>query len=161
MKKIQAAILIAVVAGLLVLSGCDAVLEVFYPEFAYQSGENVISIYIGFNMYPNQLSGDNQYFVGRLVNSKSGTVVRSDPFWHWIEEKNNLYWHLEGNLDFYGVDDGDYQVEIWLEQNGDGEPGGANEPMVNATIGGMSTFAFPNTSASDGWLYGEAISPLY
>lgn len=166
MKKIQATFIILLVGGMLVLSGCDAILEVFYPEFAYESGENVISIWIEFDMYGDQLSSGNPYFAGQLIETKSSNVVRQkaiDPFWHLIGEKNSTYWHLEGNLDFYGVEDGEYEVLVWLEQSGDDKPYGANEPYVYAANGGdaVTTFSFPSDRASDGWLYGNAISPRY
>ena len=167
MKKIQTTFTILLVAGLLLLSGCDAILEVFYPEFAFdKGGNNVISIWTGFDMYPGQLSTGSQYIIARLLETGTDDVVREiaiDPFWHWIEEKNNLYWQLEGNLDFYGVEDGEYRVVVWLEQSGDDNPNGPNEPSVNAvnTADGSVYFSLPSADAPDGWLFGEAISPLY
>ena len=165
MKKIQATLYIILTAVLL-LSGCDAVLEAFYPEFAYSKGDdNVISIFAEFNLYPNQVYGKNQYLVGRVIEKKSDEVVRElrgGLAWHWVEQKNLLYWRVVGNLDIYGVEDGSYEVLVWLEQDGDGEPYGADEPWTYAKnkTNGTITFTFPDANAPGGWLDGEATAPL-
>lgn len=167
MKKRQAAIIVALIAALLALSGCaDAILEVFYPEFAPDSGgESVISIWVEFNMYEDQLSGTGQYVAGQLIDTTTSEVVFQagmDPFWHYIGDKYNPYWHIEGNLDFYGVKDGEYWVLVWLEQGGNNQPFGPGEPYKYAinVDSGNDTFVVPGKS-SDGWIFGDAISPLY
>ena len=167
MKKMQATLCIISAAAVLLLSGCDAVLEVFYPEFAYSKGDdNVISIFAEFNLYPNQVSGNNQYLVGRVIEKTSPDEVvrelRGGLTWHWVDQKNLLYWRVVGNLDIYGVKDGSYEVLVWLEQDGDGEPYGANEPWTYAKNenNGTITFTFPDANAPSGWLYGEATVPL-
>jgi len=164
-KQISAASIAAIVI-LLVFSGCDAVLEVFYPEFAYGKGDvSVISIWAQIDMYPGELSGSSQYIAGRVIDMDSSEVVRElgvEPRWNWIEEKNLIYWRLEGNLDFSGIEDGEYEIMVWLEQNGDGNPYGANEPYIYATnnADGSTTFFVPGDQSSDGWLFGEARVPL-
>ena len=152
-----------IIAVLIALSGCDAVLEAFYPEFATsKSGENVIGVTATFEMYPSEIVGKGQYIAGQLIDQKSGVVVQkvaAEPVWNWNDA---IFWSIEGNLDFYEVEDGEYEVLVWFEQDGDNAPYGVNEPTDYAVnSAGGTVFALPSKVASGGWLYGEAFIPLY
>ena len=153
---------------LLTLSGCNAILEVFYPEFAIgNTNENVISIWAEFYLYPEQLIGTGQYIAGQVIDTQSKTerVVQElgvEPTWHRVNEKNNEHWRLAGNLDFRGVENGDYKVRIWLEQNRDNifDPETERSIFAKADATGTIFFSFPSEKASNGWLYGEAMVSL-
>jgi len=166
MKKIQAALLLVAALTLLTLSGCDKILESFYPEFAQKA--NAISIWAEFKMYPSQIYGSNPYIAGRIYETADPlTIVRENfnqPIYDWIEDKTGLgYYSVNANLDFNDIADGDYRVLVWLEQNGDGLPYGVNEPSANATnlANSSETFSFPNAFGSEDWLYGEVSEPLH
>ncbi len=166
MKTIRFALLLPfIIAAFFAFTGCDAILEVFYPEFATTRGGN-ISIWAHFEMYPSEISSNNVYLYGQIIDTstKSGGVVQeteAEPVFYYVEEKSGTYWVVEGNLDFSNVEDGDYEVLVWLEQNGDDQPYGLNEPTEQAKLNGTggTIFSFPNTSSSDG-LYGEVFVPL-
>lgn len=163
MKSIRTAILICI--ALFALSSCDAVLEVFYPEFAAsKDGENVVSVRADFYIYETEITGSNPYIAGmvRDLNSSKEIKAYSEPSWYWNEDKSGTYWHIEGNIDFRDVPDGEYDVLIWFEQNGDREPGGENEPskLAMRSDDGSTIFTFPSSASSGGWLYGEVEFPL-
>lgn len=127
----------------------------------YEATTSAISIYIGFELYSDQIFAGNPYFVGRLIETESATVVcelGAEPTWSWIEEQSQAYWRLEANMDFTNVAGGVYEVLVWIEQDGDGTPYGSNEPYVYATgAGDVTTFS---VQADGSWLYGEAIFSL-
>jgi hypothetical protein len=166
MKKIRIALpLLVIITALFAFTGCDAILEVFYPEFATAKGGN-ISIWAQFEMQPSEISSNNVYIYGQIIDTstKSGGVVReleTEPVLYYVEEKSGSYWIVEGNLDFLDIEDGNYEVLVWLEQTGDDEPSGQNEPSEYAKRNdtGDTVFSFPGTSASE-WLYGEVFVPL-
>jgi len=164
MKTIRTAILITIV--LFTLSSCDAVLEIFYPEFASKGDGYAVSIRAEFNMYPDEVYGTGQYFAAQIIDLYTREVVRqvaAEPYFNWIEEKTAIYWRIEGNIDFYDVPDGEYEVLVWLEQDGDGEPYGPDELYMYATRYDSfqpNVFSLPEDADEYGWAYGEALLTL-
>lgn len=119
--------LAVVLVALITLSGCDAILEAFYPEFGDREGSNTIALQVEIAI-PGGDIGDPQ--IAAVVEDawdKEADPVQIQFVWptsYW-DENGNLV--LTAYIEFYGLegteaDPRDYQVFVWLEQNGDDRP---------------------------------------
>ena len=127
MKKI---IFILVIFAVLLFSGCDAMLEVFYPEFG---AKNVLAVEY---YYSSQDMIDNGYIIGNPLKIElyspgdspdgSSTPVRSVEI---FDEAS--YYH-----EFF-VPAGSYDIWIWQDNDDDGNLQNGNgfvlSPDINTT----------------------------
>lgn len=129
-------ILIAItVLTLALLSGCDAILEGFFPEFA---DTNSIDVYVQIN--------DTPVVVALIPYDDT-----DNPMADKIEKQT---WYSTGfNASFDGLPEGKYQIYVWYDQNSDGK---ANEGLARgyARILGSSVTNFIfDSSSTDGDFY--------
>jgi len=142
----------------LTLSGCDAILEAFYPEFGENfggSGGNNIRVFV--EVKPGIDPGDPQIAV-LLENRQTDEVSHIQtvwPFWNW-DESGDLF--LTANVEIFNVPDGEYRVVAWLERTtGDNAYNGfpdSDEPQREAewyppgSSEPTNSFYFPNESGN-------------
>jgi len=106
----------------LTLSGCDAILETFYPEFGQNLGEgggNNIRVFV--EVIPGIDTVDPQIAV-LLENRQTDEVSQIQtvwPFWNW-DESGELF--LTANVEIFNVPDGEYRVVAWLERTTGANP---------------------------------------
>jgi hypothetical protein len=122
MKKTKLLGFIAILV-VLTLSGCDAILETFYPDFGENfggGGGNNIRVFV--EVIPGNDTVDPQIGVmvvrEDLVEDNQQTdeiheVQTVWPFWNW-DEDGNLF--LTANVEFFNIPDGEYHVVAWLER---------------------------------------------
>jgi hypothetical protein len=118
MKKMKIYLGIAILALLLLLTGCDAILESMFPEFA-DTDTYTINVEVEleklFPLQPEtQLAG-----VVVPIDTPIGDItgMGATAFDPWF---NDWGGSLEGFLYFDGVLEGDYWVYVWIDYNGDG-----------------------------------------
>ena len=107
MKKI---IFILVILAVLLLSGCDEMLEFFYPDFAEEfNGNNVVDIEYDIGDYLHgHLDSSEQPLMMSIYNNEEGpgnTALGTINFY------DKTGW---GTFD---VDDGHYDIWIWNDAN--------------------------------------------
>ena len=177
MKKMRLFTIIVSLLVLLAFSGCDAILEAFYPEFtaggAAGGGENGISVWVEIQLPAEGLPADVDPKIGGILLNLNNDVfdeVFMYPEWNWDDAAAT--WSLSTNIDFYGVaGDEEYQVLVWLELNDDYEPNWGEEPQAfaewvtwddanKADIPMGPRFPFPNDEGLT-WLNGGAFVPFF
>lgn len=137
-----AAVAVLVVFG---LTGCDRVLEVFYPEFAPQESEFDLSIHTKIEVPGAGEFTEATAVVHDLDSDENYRQVQ--PIWYeYAGEKGTPAYFAEFYID--GIPSGAYRVEIFVDESGDyewdriDEPGtdllyvfeGAGEPVPSETI---------------------------
>jgi len=181
MKKIKLFGLVAILIVSFAFTGCDAILEAFYPEFRTNfggggDGGNNITIFV--EVIPGtDVEGDPQIAV--LVEDRwSGERITDAfvwPFWNWNQDGKLFF---TANVELFGIpgdadNPRDYRVVAWLENTIDGSgnwiANGSpdyDEPLRDAEWfpfdDGVSTpdFSFPN-EANTNWIYGEAFLEVF
>ncbi|MCF6335441.1 MAG: hypothetical protein L3J12_06845 [Spirochaetales bacterium] len=146
MKKI---ILILTVLAVLLFSGCDDMLEVFYPEFAdnFNGTNNIIAVEYYYNATDMLANGYNTLEPLKIEIYKSGeTPSNSTPF-DYIEVWGEYSYYYE-----FFVPQGDYDVWIW--QDSDVTPNGydSGDFILNDNINGITpTYSF--VGGDEYWYY--------
>jgi hypothetical protein len=175
MKKTR---IFAVIVSLLILlafSGCDAILEAFYPEFTAggkDGGDNGISIWVDIELPADGLPEDaDPKIAAILLNTDFDFFDEMYVFPEWNWDDGTATWILSASIDFYGVaSDEEYQILVWLEINDDYEPNWGEEPQAFAEwvlwddaakedIKMGPFFPFPNEENLN-WLNGYAFIPF-
>ncbi len=133
--------ILIVLSVLIVLSGCDAILEAIYPDYGDKStGDNEIIVNVKID--PSLADWDIQVW-GRVESANLGP---GDPGYFTTDQQvpvdfNN--YDSDGNpipeafFDFWGIpgdkdQPGEYRVTIWIDKNGNGFPD-FDEPQAVAT----------------------------
>jgi hypothetical protein len=139
MKKKSIVTLIVVLLALFAFSGCDPILEAFYPEFTAGGteggGENGISVYIEIELPPDGLGEESEPTIGAVLTKPVPAAEPGQPkpkpelvgeaqfvFPDWVWDDYSSTWILTAIFDFYGIGAGDYQVLTWLDLDGDYKP---------------------------------------
>ncbi|GEM_PF-4463162 len=154
--------LVLVFSALLVLSGCDAILEAMFPEFGdKQTGGNEVWIEVDIDPQLADWSGE---VWGKIESANLGP---GDPdyYMYTLSAPIDYQYDPQGNpvpkayLDFWGVPGSQdrprqYKVVVWIDQNGNQWPDW-DEPQAPATWNNFDendpnntwmddTFYFPN-----------------
>ncbi len=156
MKRIKIILGIAVLALLLILTGCDAILESMFPEFA-DPDTYMISVDVE---VPFSTSGFDTLppLAGVLVPSGTQkTVLAANPSLIIKSDVDTNYDKygtcIEGFLFFDDVAEGEYWVWVWVDLDKDGVCDSASEPTWQAFWwnwdAGYETFDFLVDSAQD------------
>jgi PKD repeat protein len=169
-------------------SGCDAILEAFYPDEtaggSQGGGENGISVWVEIEI-PAEGLGELEPIIGAVLVEPLEPGVQSEPtpvggtydnaefvIPDWTYDDVATTWILTASVDFYGLVDDDYQVLVWLETTGDYKPAPVfegTEPRATAIWVWWDeddmpqdkgdVFMFPNEFQAK-WLEGYAFIPL-
>ena len=188
MKKKSLITAIVALLALIAFTGCDPILEAFYPEFTAGGenggGDKGISVWVEVEV-PAEGLGDIDPIIGAVLVEPLAPGVQGEPTPvggnydgaafskpDWTYDDEAATWILSAALDFFNLADGDYQVLVWLETTGDYKPAPVfegTEPQATATwywwneAGEPSdegnVFMFPNTYQAK-WLEGYAFIPL-
>ena len=175
MKKIKLFGLIAVALLIFSLSGCDAILEAFHPEFGQRfnpdgGGGNNITIFVEVIPGENVVNPQIAVMVVDRFTDEWITDAFVWPFWNW-DESGNLF--FTANIELFNIPDGEYRVVSWLERTqddlgnwiGNGFPD-FDEPQRDAewepVAGGGpdNNFYFPN-EANTTWIEGFAFLEVF
>ena len=144
MKKI---ILILVIFAVLLFSGCDAMLEVFYPEFADDfDGNNVLWVDAYFSQFQIDIL-DN--YPNNPVRFEIYTDIQAPGSDNPVAY-TNVSVSAISSLTTIGKEfflaDGSYQIFIWQDNNGVGLTGGDNDvylnPIQNVTLVGSDEYEY-------------------
>ena len=157
-----------VVVALLVvaLTGCDAILETFFPAFGERGddsgGNNAVGVYVEI-VIPETIDDPPPI---KAIMEDAWTFEQIDlqviysPAYNWDENGNTI---LSGFLEFYNVPKGEYTIVVWLESSTDNDWYDWDEPWDFAVwfpTGNSeewdNIFRFPNENDSN-WIDGEAI----
>ena len=119
MKK--SVIIAFVLTLLLLLSGCDAILEMMYPEFGEAADENtdwdtwnVVDVSAQVDWWTVYTYGDANRIYPFVVELIDGTGTY-DYQNQWMDEWDFLW------TSFEGMPDGDYYINIYWDLNDDGD----------------------------------------
>ena len=166
MKKARIIGLIAILTVLVTLSGCDAILEAFFPEYGEKfggDGQYAVGVWVEITTSPSEV-GDPQ-LAGRLEYEWGGEAVANTttslrwPEWNWKPDGSLA---LSGYLEFYGIPEGRYRIAIWLEESGNTWPDW-NEQVFYArwmyNNQEQDVFEFPNDQKMT-WIDASAIVNL-
>ncbi|MFP4363029.1 MAG: hypothetical protein ACLFR1_04100 [Spirochaetia bacterium] len=131
MKKIF--LLITVVTIIIAFTGCDQILEAFYPEFSEGGGgNNTIEIFIALPE-EDEATWSSPIIANLMVEWSDGEV--SDTYrerwadWHWDDEQQA---EIPGvRFIFQNLPDGEYRVELFQDRNKNGY-WDDNEPFTEA-----------------------------
>ncbi len=144
--------LVLAAAALLLLSGCDAMLEAFYPEYAKNyDNYNVLTVEYDLN------SLTAQQIINLDLNNKpikvelylSGQTPTANVPVDFIEVYGEAsYWY-----DFY-VSDGSYDIWIWQDTNGSGKLD-TGEFVLKDDTTVIPKFFFSGTSGQYEYYYGD------
>ncbi len=145
-------LLMVISTALLLLSGCDAMLEVFYPEYKDNyDGNNILTVEYSLNNLTAQeiidLDLNNNPLKVELY--QEGNTPVSDQPVHTIEVFGEAsYWY-----DF-SVSSGSFDVWIWQDsdKNGSLESG---DFILNEGSVYSHTFSFSNISGEYKYFYGD------
>lgn len=155
MKITRLLSLIVIVVALVGLTGCDDILEAFYPEFGDQGGDGQFEIGIDVAIdFP-----EDGTFADPMIGAYVEDINTNDPidvafiwpFWNWDENGDVT---LTGYIDFFGIPDGEYRVIVWLERTGEDGGNGYPDPGEPARDAEYETadgyydtiFRFPNAA---------------
>ena len=125
-------ILIAItVLTLVLLSGCDAILEGFFPEFADTNSIDVhVQITTGVNVY------DKPVIVALIPFDGSDSPIKGEI----VKEKRNEF---DFYVSFDGLPNGKYQIYVWYDNWEDGyitdEKDQVTVPKDHAYYDGITT----------------------
>ena len=129
MKK---SILIALVlALLLLLSGCDAILEMMYPEFGESEQDKDWDTWNAVDV-SFWVPWDTQFFYGlihvddpfvvEIMDTATGGFDYYDYQTVWMDEWDSFW------ASFEGMPDGEYGIHVYWDLNGDGVEDWGSEP---------------------------------
>ncbi len=117
MKKMKIYLGIVVLALLLLLTGCDAILESMFPEFA-DPDTYTINIEVELErFFPLQAETKLAGIVLPDGSPTPGTGTEATAVDPWFSDWGGV---MEGYLYFDGINKGDYWVYVWIDYNGDG-----------------------------------------
>ena len=181
MNKIKLFGLIAIALLIFTLSGCDAILEAFYPEYAERfggggSGGNNITIFV--EVIPGENVVDPQIAVVVIDRFTDEFITDAFvwPFWNW-DENGDLF--FTANVELFNIpgdtnNPREYRVVAWLERTqdemgnwiGNGFPD-PEEPQREAEWFPLGPgtepdtgFRFPN-EANTNWIEGKAFLEVF
>ena len=134
--------ILIVLSVLIVLSGCDAILEAIYPDYGDKAAGGGNEIIVNVDIDPSLADWDVQ-ISGKVESANSGP---DDPDYFTMDQQVPVDFNSydpQGNpipkafFDFWGIP-GDqdrprqYRVTIWIDRNGNGFPD-FDEPQAIAT----------------------------
>ncbi len=134
-KSILIVGILAIFSFIFVLSGCDEILEAFYPDFGKNAGGNEIRVDV--DISPELANWDVRVY-GRV---ESANLDPGDPDYFHMDINVPIdfsQYDEQGNpipkafLDFWGIPNGEYKVLVWLDNNGNQVPDPSDEPVTFA-----------------------------
>ena len=141
MKKI---IFILIILAVLLFSGCDAMLEVFYPEYA---DDNQITVYVDITTTEAVLLG----YSGDYPLNVEIYKTTEDPFNNSPIRKIELMNRFDHYRCDFLVSTGIYDLWIWQDTNNSGGLNGSDFILTANETGSTPTVIFSSSQGEEGY----------
>ncbi len=132
-------IMVMLVVSLLLFTGCDQILEAFYPEYGDtggRSGDNTIQIRVDLDRAlgdaNTEIWAKLEYAFGDYENENRDLFLYDQSAWPMIEwdDKGEPKYYV--NFDFWGLEDAEYRVIVWVDKDPKNWVPDWDEPQMEA-----------------------------